>query len=416
MDLLETPKKPEFALHVAEIIGVLSNPNSAGAIDLRLASDSSAPVTSVYTPADDTFPPWYAANVGNLSVLFVGGCSVLGHATSTIDGYRGDLISPIQEPVNGYFHILATFIFDTVRLQGYLNSPNNLLVGHSMGGALCEHIAARLVNLNMGSTVRVCTFGAPKPGGLSFAGIVNQVERARWFTSDDPVPLLPPTPDLLPSLLLANNVLALARFANFVHPAGGIQITPAAELQKRTLPENASINASASLAGWLLAVDGSSSSGHHISTYVTRLGHWMHLHPEPNQPLPETAPTEVAGELPAVSMKQLRKNVTTDLADLSRAQNSETVAIPPNAGFKYLRIGRSHLVTFNGTAIAVTSRERSARSLTKHANGWLRSLQKQAVVMSDELAAQFVQYLQTAQTPGAGFTPVLNTRLPSDPS
>lgn len=240
------------------------------------------------------------------------------------------------------------------------------------------------------------------------------MDRVRWFCEDDPVPLLPPSPDLLPALLLVRSPIELARFTNFIHPRGGTELNVNGTFSKRVLPELATLNATASLAGWLLAVDGSSTSGHHLTTYQARLAYWLQQNPAANPDAIELAAAEEPGAQTRGQLTTQQRQSSKALGVISDNQGRPEVDLPAGSIFHYERVGKFHLVTFNGQTVVATSRERSARAVARRGNEWLRVLQRQAIVMTDELAAQFTEYLRKAQTAEAGFTPLMNVRLPDD--
>jgi len=415
MDFSQPAKSPALALGLAELLNAVSSPAGSHLIDSRLSAAFGEPPVSYQVHATENRPAYYAARVADYSFLLIAGCSTLSHANGTTDGFRGATLGPIDEPVNEYFRATGEAIGSEVLANGLLAGEHVILVGHSLGGASIEHVAQSLILSGMGDKLKLITFGAPKPGGAAFASAVSGIDRARYFCADDPVPLLPPTADLLPSILLAQTPIQLMRFTRFVHPRGGIQITVDSNIGKATLPENASLNATGSLAGWLLAVDGSSSSGHHLTTYQSRLAYYLQRNPGSTPSGVEVAGAEEPGDQSRVGFTKQQRQAGNMLADLAQEQHALPVVIPDEKRFTYQRSGRYHLVTFAGTTVVATSRERSARALAREGNEWLRLLQRQAVVMTDELAAQFTAYLRSASSAEGGFVPVMNKELPELP-
>lgn len=416
MDLSLPSKSPRLALAVAELLNAVQSPAGAQLIDSRLSTAIGETPVSVHVQATNQTPAWYAARCGGYSFLLIGGCSAMSHASGVVDGFRGVFLGPVDEPVNAYVRDVGERIKGEALANGLLAGPDLILAGHSLGGSAAEHVAYSLLQSRGGAALRLLTFGAPKPGGPLFAAAVADIDRTRWFCTDDPVPLLPPTADLLPGILLAHTPIELMRFNNFVHPRGGCEISVEANIGKGVLPQLATLNATASLAGWLLAVDGSSSSGHHLTTYQSRLAYWIQQHPETSPTSIEVAVAEEPGDVTRTQVGQQQKQAGRLLSALASDALDEPTVIPQGAKFLYQRSGRFHLVIFNGRTVVATSRERSARKVAREGNEWLRTLQRQAVVMTDELAAQFVTYLQLATSEKSGFTPRMNNKLPELPA
>lgn len=72
-----------------------------------------------------------------------------------------------------------------------------LVAGHSLGGALAVLAAARLRAEGRPGPVRVATYGQPKVGDARFSRISGPANWVRVALRDDPIPLLPPSPNLL---------------------------------------------------------------------------------------------------------------------------------------------------------------------------------------------------------------------------
>lgn len=72
-----------------------------------------------------------------------------------------------------------------------------VLTGHSLGGAACYIVAAKLVQDGVGLT-GVVTFGSPRPGDALFGAHLEsrfklmKTDHQRWVNCNDPVPHVPP--------------------------------------------------------------------------------------------------------------------------------------------------------------------------------------------------------------------------------
>jgi Lipase (class 3) len=118
--------------------------------------------------------------------------NVLGSAQTIYPGF-------IAGQVSTYFGAVALFIY-TVYLTSftsYFGSKKVVLIGHSLGGAVCDILAAAILLHFPGTELVVFTLGAPRAGDATFAGSISaRVHRCE--NTDDPIPSLPP-PVWLPS-------------------------------------------------------------------------------------------------------------------------------------------------------------------------------------------------------------------------
>ena len=413
MDLTLHPAAPEHALHHATTLEMVSGLNPKAALDARLLADLGSLAVSHFQPAAPDMPAWYAARGGTVSVAYMAGCSNLAHANDTISGYSGDLLANPTQPRNAYFERCADIFVGTAEALGLLSGAVRVFVGHSLGGAVCEHLAQRAAAQVGADNVRLCTFGAPKAFNALHAARPSASRRARWFNTDDPVPLLPPLPTSTPQLLLTYAVPHLARFSQFVHTAGGLQIGTDGEITEQTLPQSASINATGSLAAWLLAVDGSAASGHHISLYRSRLSQFVLAHP-PQRAVPqEAAPVEVAERVTRRIITKEQRELVQAVAQQQRERQTNVTHIPPKRRFAYFRSGGLHFTTFNGKVVGASNHERAARGMVREGNALLKRLQRHALVNDEQLVALMSDYFTAAKNPAEGFVPTLATDIPS---
>lgn len=66
------------------------------------------------------------------------------------------------------------------------------LVGHSLGGAIAQLIAARLINAHPDRFVNVLTYGCPVTGDIRLNNLLNLTRQINYRNTGDPVPSLPP--------------------------------------------------------------------------------------------------------------------------------------------------------------------------------------------------------------------------------
>jgi len=413
MDLRSTPRLPAFAFRLCSYLNAMQLPTGKAGVDTLVSADGGPLTKSTLTPATADDPAWYAAETADFVVVAIAGASQLSHATATMSGYAGSITDSRTNPQNAYFRARATALENALAALGYTEGKQWVMAGHSLGGALAEIITADRVQAGLRNSTCLCTFGAPKPFDVEGARQVAIERRARWMASDDPVPLVCPTTDDTLSILLAYSWWTCQRFGNFCHGADGISISPQAVLTPAVLPADAQMNASGSLAGWLLAVDGSSSSGHHLTSYLARLSLWLQQHPGA-QPLPSAGPAEPpAGSGNRRLLTRQEQQLAANITAFQHRQNLGEPSLPAQQVFNVRRFGRTFTVTFGGEVVAVSGSRRGAHQLARTFNAALRSLQHQAVVDTTNLTEQFREYLSLATDAASGFSPTMNTTLPT---
>jgi hypothetical protein len=396
----------------AELLSAFWAPQPGLSIATKIRLETGIPATLWFRDATPAMPAYAFGTAGPDSVIAVSGCSQLEHASRTMDAYAGDIGMSINSPENDYFIELADTILSDVAGKGILDRERLLLVGHSLGGCAVCIMLDKLTTQRIAPRSKCLTFGAPKLGNIYQISRLNPLPVRRWMMSDDPVPLLPPTTADTLTVLLRYSPRAVQRFARFVQPAGGVQITPQLVLSNAILPSDAATNFAASLAGWFLALDGSSQSAHHITSYAARIAHWNATNivgtqtvvrgggmEEPNPP----APREVT--------KAQQQTVATITA-LQERQNAGQVVIPTRAVVRAVRQGAVWAIIFGETTIAVTPNRRQAQGDARLLNEFLRRLQRTAMVDPSSLLSTMTEYLEAASDPAGGFLPVMNTVLP----
>lgn len=133
---------------------------------------------------------------------------------STFANNNADWISNgrigIQTSNNGLpVHIGFNSIFNSMLpgIKDYLSKVQNIktihCIGHSLGGAIAT-LTADWISTHRSQTVKLYTFGAPKPGLLLFAGnLTRKLGRNNLFRvyhATDPVPMIPLFPYVHPPL------------------------------------------------------------------------------------------------------------------------------------------------------------------------------------------------------------------------
>jgi hypothetical protein len=106
---------------------------------------------------------------------------------------------PVHKGFNSAFKSMR------LQIQTFLSKIDSSItihcIGHSLGGAVAT-IAAHWISRNTNNSVKLYTFGAPKPGLMMYANSVTRELRAdnifRVYHATDPVPMIPLYPYVHP--------------------------------------------------------------------------------------------------------------------------------------------------------------------------------------------------------------------------
>lgn len=389
----------------------LAGPAPAETLDAVMRAQLPDTFQSRYQEMAANYPrAWYGGN-NHRKVIYIDGVRTANQASLLWSGYNNGT-GPLA--INGYNPYLrdASLYFRSFMFTGHSQVPEYLdIVGYSGGGAIAVRMKDDL--LAQGSTIksRVITFGSPRTGNSDMITRLGRSPITRWMTTNDPVPLLPPTALEVPALFMSVSGQTNFRYQSFRHTSGGVEVYPDGVLKDSVVPETASINATFGIASWLLGVENDAGSGHALQTYASSLQRALESHATPSEQNADESPTEDRETLSRREMTQGERNTLALIANASSEQNAVPLVIPPQVLFKAAKVGRVWSVLFGGELIAVAGREDRARSIARSGNDFLRKLPRQALVDIETLAGQMVAFLNVASDPTGGFTPPINIGL-----
>lgn len=144
-------------------------------------------------------------NENDLFLVFRGSTSANNNADWVSNARIGMTISNNGLPVHvGFNHIFNSMLPKIKEfLAANIKFTTVHCVGHSLGGAVAT-LAADWISSNKAATVKLYTFGAPKPGFLLFStNLTRKLGKSnifRTYHATDPVPMIPLFPFLHPPL------------------------------------------------------------------------------------------------------------------------------------------------------------------------------------------------------------------------
>lgn len=416
---MTTPFPPhgtsQCALLLARMIANLRNANAQPLNDAIIREFTGELISSNFKAATDECPARYFAKNRDQSILVIDGTTTMTQARRLFAGYGGTLGIPSLDPQNDYLNAAADIVANELIATGFSTTVQFFFGGWSLGGAIAHLVPMRLqVPGWRASDFHVASFGAPRSAGRSQTSAIQTfATNERWMTANDPIPLVPPRPLDFPGLPLIVGAGAAITFAAFTHCGGGRSMEINGEITPSILPTFAANNFLASLATWYLQWDQGQDPQHSIAQYITRLerSEAFYTHTQGRAINRAEAPANA----PVHQVQRHEAVVAQAIINLERQQGMDPVDIAPQRRFIARRVGRVWMVFLGDSLISMPGSRRAARSLARHGNEFVLSLQNKAFVNPQGIIGGFQDYLALAATPDAGFRPVLQTTLPAAP-
>lgn len=411
--LTDVPRSPTAALSAALLLEALEGADPARACVAAINADLGGSTSAFYQPPTDEYPGYLIADNAQTSVVAISGTSTLTQGLLLVASYAAGIGDPPTRPANFYLRQVASAILSDIAAGRGGKQPNLVIVGHSLGGAVAVVLASLLPGTQPSRPIRVITLGAPKPGSYVFAAQASGMNLGRWFSIDDPVPLVMPTAADDLALALVYPLPSLLRFGWFAQPAGGVQVDATGHCQPATLPAQASVGSVANLASWLLTLVAQTNSPHNLAAYVGRFSIAVEL-------LGVAANAPIRGgsaEDPSASSEGSQSAAAKAARDALAAQEADQHAggswgtIPDEWLPRAVRIGRVYAVTSNDTVLCVSSRPKSARAIAAALRSAVRHLQLCGLVEVTAVNAWWQTLLGAAQVASNGWTPTLKSEL-----
>lgn len=411
MILTKPPSTPECARDLAVCTQYLHGPTPLQDVLAAVQAAAGNPARGLFSPRSASQPAFVLADAGSWSYLFMEGCSSLTMGTLVLDGYKGSVLDSTTVPTSSYYRDVTDNVLAAALANNLLGQINVMCVGHSLGGAVASIVAGRIHETSRTAHVNYCTFGAPKPSNWSSLAPVNQCVGARWFAAEDPVPLLMPSSADNLAMLLAFPIYANMRFSNFSQPFGGLELSSIGNITGASFPSLASIDTITNIAAWLYSLDTQAGQAHALQGYISRLTAKITNHPDQAD---TNLPTDHTILDPETTRRELTGNQRVALARLQEQearQHARPVVIPDQFRAQVVRVGRVWNVVVGGNVVAMSARERTARSAARRYNAWVDSLLTQGIVDPVSFNAAVQAYFQAAADPASEISPKLQEKL-----
>lgn len=397
----------ELAIVIAGWLQLLDSPTAIADLDRSVPLLLGGLGSSGMIPQTDAINATYYAAFEDQCVVLSQGTRTLTQGTRLASGYNNNGGTARFGNSNDYLEFLCANLAGSVGLSQALARPNVWLFGHSLGGALMVTLAAYLRINYPPSRIRVMTFGGPRTGCRQLVDNVHNIDITRWMSDDDPVPLVPPTPQQAPALLLTIPIQSGVIWTRQRHVQGGVSIASNGDTDNAELPPVAVMSPTTSLGSWLYSLFGTEANTHSLSTYVSRL----RLHFAQVQGVVGThgrsTPPEPSHALTSQEVTKANQKTASVLFGSGESQNAQIPVIPRQLAFRAAKVNGVWYTTLGSLIVSIGPTKKKARALANSGNEFFRRLQRQGGVSPTTLEDGIDEYLTLAATPGSGIQPTL---------
>lgn len=401
------------AIWFAEAVMFLRVPDPDNAISIMLAVEHETVGQHQYFPPTSTCPGHFVGKHSDGGVILVDGAVSAVLAAGLWDGYPAGVLSTATDPRNQWIEDAGWLILNHYQALSAYVPPRVFLAGFSAGGAIVENIGGSNYDFLRDTPQEIITFGAPRPGGISVQTSLRPFPVVRYMNAEDWVPLLPPRAGAVSSMGLAYGIFRLNRMQAFVQPRGGLQLHLNGFLGARELPELAEVPSVTNFATSLLTQGTVPFSHHSMEEYYRRLRLQRDLYPANTHRVEPSVARERPDPLTTSERNRAAAAAAASIIHTGAVQQQGPLVIPAQRAFRAVREGRVWCVFLGDQKVCCAPIRRRAQGIAAVGNSFLRRLQRQAVVVPEILAAQFVAYLQEASDPNGEIKPTLNTKYPS---
>jgi len=336
-----------------------------------------------YTSTQDTFYwiPMTATRVNTIVIdggedcmIFFSGTSGTTHIVTLMESWAN--IDDTSMQAAGVCPAFASGWLDTVAALPHLfftKFKNVYLIGHSYGGAIAQAGAIALRSFGY-KTLRIWTYGSPRPGNRTMQGLLGQMENTRFFGDDDPVRYIPPHEDEAPALCYLTPRAIVDGCNTQVQARTGWQIDATGHITEYEGQATVLAPVSMNIAGWCAEKHGFRSVFHGLPIYISRfnVNHINNYQNKPPiKPNPLGAPTELNSGRRRFYDELAIQELRADAVSTTGASASYVVPqLPVDSPLRYKRKkeGAIWVVDYAGYTVAVGPGKRKATQLARRWN------------------------------------------------
>lgn len=341
--------------------------------------------------------------LGDTAVVLSYGVSSFGHAASILAGLQAFVF------VSGGGLAMPAFYSCALGLLGYRDLMGNggkgttIFAGHSLGGASAEIAALLWSSRSWRTATQVVTWGSPKPGDSVLSGRISQLQPRRVINFADPVPSLPPAPEVAPGLYLQLPPNVAAALLLFRQPTGGQCLLPNGRVVTSSEARGVSEPFTVQLLADLIGHAGYFPPPHWMTSYLIAMNRagWAPVASIASGSPQTTVVPNASGAASGVQGFPL---------PAAKGASPPMAYIPPFYQARAESIGtlpKSYVVFWMGENIVLGLGKSQARTVARNLNRFLRRLLADAdTIHSGPLQTALTAWLLAASNASSGITPV----------
>lgn len=191
-----------------------------------------------FFPATSTMPSFLVCWDASNAAIFLRGVIPGLHVSGIIGGWYDLHRATNPLGANQYLWDCAHNVILNLPFELIGGRRNWWIFGHSFGGAVGELVADQLQRGGVTNSVRLYTYGAPRPGGVVARKAIERFQPYRYFFANDLVVRNPPHSEEYPILSYFLPTQALINIDSQVQPERGYVLMPSGPMVRQELCDN----------------------------------------------------------------------------------------------------------------------------------------------------------------------------------
>lgn len=280
-----------------------------------------------FRPLDSLCPPaaWVIGN--GTALIWVGGTSGNIHVPQLLAGWSSVYDDwQTSYGASGAFFNAAMALKASFDPAEFASINTYYLMGHSYGGAVVQALAAILLGAGR-PTIKVWSYGSPRPGLFRLGTFLSSVTNTRFFTDDDPVRFIPPHSSEVPSLTYLESVPLVMGCNTQVQAPNGWELQADGKIVETEGNPTALTAVALSIIRWCMDESGFRSVNHALPNYINR----FRLALAAQTPVIEYETVRPREEPEVLTVRERER-----IADVGQVQVQNNLAVVPNVNTAYL--------------------------------------------------------------------------------
>lgn len=382
MDNLDTlqPMNPILLAQLARWVQCCNQPNASSALQALQGPYVPDPYVRFDAGSDTSVNVLTVNNSNQLLVMFGGSTSYAQIANLVLGIQAGPSAADSTVAVSTFYSAALT-MYNFIRTGfGGWNNKRVYVAGHSFGGAVAQVFAALVQITQQAQSVKVWSFGAPRPGTSTFAHRMSFMNNYRIFTTPDVVPWLAPHGDEIPTMLVTSAITLWRNCNTLCQAPTGYSLDGFGRLTPSMGNPPNDWTVTLGITRYMASVMvGGAGPGHSMQGYINWLDQAVQNYPvAPPRPIqPEQAPLTLRPRerdaLIAIGEAEIFADATSP-SGITRNYLPPSVTDPAAPRYKAARDGLVWVVKLGEEIVAAATGKRHAKKLARNWNKSARML------------------------------------------